>query len=143
MSHLCNIVILGLTFDANHVRVSSRPTPQTVITSRTVVDSNGNPLHVGNPVHVTGSSNTSVNSMSHVHHIRGSTSTNNAINLSQTARQVVVGNNRNRNSDNLANTFDVTGVNNTSVTSIPRSTRSRRIALTNNATNSNVYRNAQ
>ncbi|PWA91943.1 hypothetical protein CTI12_AA084870 [Artemisia annua] len=138
MSHLCNTIIIGLTFPDNNVRVSTRPTPKTVITLRTVVDSNGNPLHVGNPVHVTRSSNTSVNSMSHLHHIRGSTSTNNAINFSQIARQVIVGNNGNPNSDHLANTFDVTGVNNISVTSIPRSTRSRRTAFANNATDSNV-----
>ncbi|GKC41292.1 hypothetical protein Tco_1059014 [Tanacetum coccineum] len=125
-----------------------------MITSRTVIDNNGNPLHMGNPFYVTRSFNNSANSMSHSHHIRGSTSTNNATNSSQNALQrrspqtfissrTVVDNNGNLNSNNLENTVDMTGVNNTSVTSIPHSTRSRRIASANNATDRNLYRNAQ
>ncbi|GJZ51624.1 hypothetical protein Tco_0606139 [Tanacetum coccineum] len=125
-----------------------------MITSRTVVDNNGNPLHMGNPFHVTGSFNNSINSMSHSHHIRGFTSTNNTTNSSQNALQrrspqtfissrTVVDNNGNLKSDNLENTVDMTGVNNTFVTSIPYSTRSRRIASANNATYRNLYRNAQ
>nr|GEX70634.1 hypothetical protein [Tanacetum cinerariifolium] len=145
---------LGLTFDDNHVRVSSRPTPQIEITSRTVVDTNGNPFHMGNPFHVTGSFNNSVNSMSHSHHIRGSTSPNNTTNSSQNARQrhtpqtvissrTVVDNTGNLNSDHLENTVGGTGVNNTFVTSIPCSTRSKRIASANNATDPNLYLNAR
>ena len=138
----------------NHVPVSTRPTPQTVITSRTVVDSNGNPLHVGNPVHVTGSFTTSVNSMSHLHHITRSASTNNATHSSQNAQQhrapqtvistrTVVDNNGNPCSNHMANTVHVTGLNNTSMTSIPHSVRSRRTAYDNNATHSNMYRIAR